>query len=213
MLIENNKIVTIEYTLKDKDGKLLDSSESSGPLEYLHGHNNIIPGLEKALEGKRAGDTVEAVIEPKDAYGEYDPKLVTEVPPEQFDASVKVQVGMSFQASSNAGPVIVHVTKVADDKITVDANHELAGQTLYFNVAVKDVRDATAEQIANGSPYTGGCGGGCSSCGGSCGGGCGGGSCGSGGCSEGCGSSLSGEEYDSDEEGGMPCPCGCGEMR
>ncbi len=182
MKIEKDKVVSIEYTLKDKDGNLLDSSEKTGPLEYLQGHQNLIPGLEKQLEGKNPGDKFSAVVEPAEAYGEYDPKLVTKVSRDQFDPSIKIQVGMTFQAESNAGPVIVHVTEVTDENITVDANHELAGLTLYFDVEVKDVYDASPEQIEAGSLYTGGCGGGCSSCGGGCGDSCGSGDCSCGGC-------------------------------
>lgn len=179
MKIEKNKVAAISYVLKDKDGNLLDSSENTGPLEYLHGHGNLIQGLEVQLEGKEKGDKFSAVIEPKDAYGEYDEKLVVEVPREQFDTGMDIQVGMAFQAETNGGYTIVRVTKVAPDKITVDANHEMAGKTLYFDVEVADVKDATPEQIEAGTVYTGGCGG--CGCGGNCGDGCDGG-CNDGGC-------------------------------
>lgn len=197
MKIEKNKIVAIEYVLKDTDGKVLDSSHEAGAFEYLHGRGNLIVGLEKQLEGKEPGDKFSAVIEPAEAYGEYDPKLVTKVPRDQFDPELEIKVGMAFQAESNGGPVIVHVTKVDDKEITVDANHELAGKNLCFDVEVKDVANASLEQVEAGSVYTGGCGcgGGCScgSCGGSCGDDCDGdcdcgGDCGGGGCGgEGCG--------------------------
>ena len=187
MKIEKNKIVAIEYVLKDTDGKVLDSSHEAGAFEYLHGRGNLIVGLEKQLEGREPGDKFSTVIEPAEAYGEYDPKLVTKVPRDQFDPDLEIKVGMAFQASSNAGPVVVHVTKVDDKEITVDANHELAGKTLCFDVEVKDVANASLEQVEAGSVYTGGCGcsGGCSC--GSCGGGCSG-DCDDGGCGgEGCG--------------------------
>lgn len=198
MKIEKNKIVAIEYVLKDTDGKVLDSSHEAGAFEYLHGRGNLIVGLEKQLEGREPGDKFSAVIEPAEAYGEYDPKLVTKVPRDQFDPDLEIKVGMAFQAESNGGPVIVHVTKVDDKAITVDANHELAGKTLCFEVEVKDVANASLEQVEAGSVYTGGCGcgGGCSC--GSCGGGCGDGGegdCGDGGCGGGC--------------GGEGCGCGC----
>lgn len=187
MKIEKNKIVAIEYVLKDTDGKVLDSSHEAGAFEYLHGRGNLIVGLEKQLEGKEPGDKFSAVIEPAEAYGEYDPKLVTKVPRDQFDPDLEIKVGMAFQAESNGGPVIVHVTKVDDKAITVDANHELAGKTLCFEVEVKDVADASLEQVEAGSVYTGGCG---------CGGGCSCGSCG-GGCGDDC-------------EGDCGGGCGCG---
>lgn len=181
MKIELNKVVAIDYVLTDDDGKELDSSKMTGPLEYLHGRNNLIPGLESQLEGKNPGDKFTAVVAAKDAYGEYDPRLAVEVPKSQFDTSLPLEVGMKFQAETNGGFTIVTITKISDETVTVDANHELAGKTLHFEVEVKDVREATPEQIERGSLATGcGCGGGC---GGNCGeGGCGGEGCGEGGC-------------------------------
>mgnify|MGYP002855467935 CR=1 FL=1 len=172
MKIEKNKIVAIEYILKDADGNVLDSSHQTGAFEYLHGRGNLVVGLEKALEGKEPGDSLSVTVAPEEGYGQYDPKLVTEVPREQFDPDLEIKVGMAFQADSNAGPVVVHVTKVSDKTITVDANHELSGKTLFFEVKVKGVADASPAQIEAGSLYTGGCGGGCGCGCGSCGGGC-----------------------------------------
>lgn len=194
MKIEKNKIVAIEYVLKDTDGKVLDSSHEAGTFEYLHGRGNLIVGLEKQLEGREPGDKFSAVIEPAEAYGEYDPKLVTKVPRDQFDPDLEIKVGMAFQAESNGGPVIVHVTKVDDKEITVDANHELAGKTLCFEVEVKDVANASLEQVEAGSVYTGGC---------ACGGGC---SCGS--CGGGCGDDCDGDCDCGDGCGGEGCGCG-----
>lgn len=188
MKVEKDKIVAIEYSLKDEDGNVIDSSANSGsPLEYLHGHGNLIPGLENILEGRIPGEEFSAVIPPEDGYGEINPQLIAEVPRNQFDIDGEIKIGMKFYAQSNAGPVMVRVSKISDDKITIDGNHELAGKTLYFDVEVKSVSEASAEQIEAGSVYIGGCGGGCScgsGCGGSCGdsescsGGCGCGNCG-----------------------------------
>ena len=99
MKIEKNKIVAIEYVLKDTDGKVLDSSHEAGAFEYLHGRGNLIAGLEKELEGKEPGDKFSCVIEPALGYGEYDPKLVTEVPRDQFDPDLEIKVGMAFQGN------------------------------------------------------------------------------------------------------------------
>ena len=162
MTINPQKMVKIHYTLKDKDGKQLDSSLGGEPLEYMQGIGTIIPGLERALEGKNKGDKIHAEIEPKDGYGEYDESLVAEVPRSQFDAQFPIEVGQQFQADTATGPMIVKVTKVTDDKITVDGNHELAGQKLFFDVEIVDVRDATEEEL---EPYLAGASGGC---GGSC---------------------------------------------
>mgnify|MGYP001000657113 CR=1 FL=1 len=181
MKITKDKVVSIEYTLKDADGTVLDTSEGVGPLEYLHGHGNLIPGLEKELEGKTAGDSLTVTVEPADGYGEYNEEMVVEVPKAQFEAGTEIEVGMQFEAASSAGNQIVTIVKVTDDKVTIDANHELAGETLYFDVKINEVRDASADELANG--LDDGCGCGCGgSCGDDCGGGCGdndcGGSCG-----------------------------------
>lgn len=177
MEIAYQKMVKIHYTLKDTDGNQLDSSLGGEPLEYMHGIGSLIPGLEKELEGKKPGDKFHSEIEPALGYGEYDEKLVAEVPRSQFDANFEIEVGQQFQADTATGPMIVKVTKIADDKITVDGNHELAGKKLCFDVEVVDVRDATEAEL---EPFVneggcGSCGGGCSGCGSSCGGcsGCG----------------------------------------
>lgn len=176
MKIERTKVVSIHYTLKDKDGIVIDSSTDSEPLEYMHGFGSLIPGLERELEGKEEGDKFSAEIAPADGYGEYNEALVAEVPRSQFDADFPIEEGQSFTAETATGSMVVRVTKVADDKITVDGNHELAGKTLFFDVEVVSVRDATEAELAPVEDSCG-CGGGCSSCGGgcsSCGGGCGG---------------------------------------
>jgi len=173
MEIAYQKMVKIHYTLKDVDGNTLDTSLNGEPLEYMHGIGSLIPGLEQELTGKNPGDKFHAEIEPALGYGEYDESLVAEVPKKQFDANFEIEVGQQFQADTATGPMIVKVTKVSDDKITVDGNHELAGKKLFFDVEVVDVRDATEEEL---EPFaSSGCGGSCSSCGGcsGCGGSCG----------------------------------------
>ena len=182
MKIESNKVVQINYTLTDPEGKEIDSSVGREPLQYVHGNGYLITGLERELEGKEKGEKFSVDVEPKDAYGEYNEELVVEVPRDQFDTSMKIEVGMQFQGAGPAGPTIVTVKAVNDDKITVDANHELAGKKLHFDIEVVDVRDLTEAEIeemkASAAGGCGGCGGGCSSCGG----------CGSdGGCGSGCG--------------------------
>lgn len=165
MKIEKNKMVKIHYTLKDDNGELIDSSIGKEALEYLHGVGMLIPGMEMQLEGKEKGEKFSAVIEPKNAYGEYNPQYVVDVPRDRFDVESEIQVGQKFQAETPAGPMLVTVTKVTPENITIDSNHELAGKTLHFDVEVVDVRDATEEETA---PYenTGGCSGSCGSCGG-----------------------------------------------
>lgn len=177
MKIEQDKWVAIHYTLKGEDGNVLDSSVGGAPLGYVHGHGYLIFGLENELLGKEAGDKFTAVIQPKDAYGEYDPQLVLDVDRKQFEFNGEITVGMQFQVMTPQGPSIVRVTEVNGDKIKIDGNHELAGKVLNFDVEVVEVRDATEDEL---NPRgCGGCGGGCGGdCGGDCGEGCGCGGCG-----------------------------------
>ncbi len=184
MTISKDSVVSIEYTLTDDQNEVLDSSEGMGPLEYLHGHGNLIPGLEKELEGKKEGDNLKVTVAPGDAYGDYQDELVVEVERKQFPDDVEITEGMQFEAGSPDGSRVVTVTSVDGDKITVDANHPLAGETLHFDVTVKSVREATDDEKANGLNQ--GCGCGCGDgCGDNCGDDC---DCGdSDGCGDGCG--------------------------
>ncbi|HVY22501.1 MAG TPA: peptidylprolyl isomerase [Steroidobacteraceae bacterium] len=150
MQIEKNAVVQIHYTLKNDAGQVLDSSEGSDPLAYLQGHGNLIAGLEKALEGKKVGDSLTVSIPPEEGYGVRDENLVQDVPRSAFEGIPNVEVGMQFHADSNHGPRTVTVTKVAGDTITVDGNHPLADQTLHFAVDIVEVRAATNEELAHG---------------------------------------------------------------
>ena len=187
MKIEKNKWVAIHYTLKDENGSEIDSSVGGAPLGYLHGNGYLIFGLENALEGKEAGDKFHVTIQPKDAYGEYDPQFAMEISRDKFEFDGDIEVGMQFQAMTPQGPSFVHVTKVDGDKITIDANHQLAGKVLNFDVEVVEVREPTEEEL---NPSCG-CGGGCGGCGGNCDGGCGG-DCG-GDCGGSCGGDCGGD--------------------
>ena len=150
MQIASNKAVYIHYTLKNRDGELLDKSRSDDPLGYVHGTGSIVPGLETALEGKQAGDTVNVVVAPEEAYGSRDEQLVQDVPRGAFDGVDAIEPGMRFQAESEQGTRVVTVTAVGDDVVTVDANHPLAGETLVFAVEVHRVRDASDEEVEHG---------------------------------------------------------------
>lgn len=150
MQISANKVVSIDYTLTNNEGAVIDSSEGRGPLAYLQGHSNIIPGLESALEGKSVGDSLNVTVEPKDGYGERDDNLTQAVPRQMFENADEIQVGMQFQTSTEQGPHIVTVIGIDDENVTVDANHPLAGETLNFDVSVVEVRDATEEEMAHG---------------------------------------------------------------
>ena len=150
MEVGKDKVVSIDYTLTGTQGQVLDTSKERGPLSYLHGNQNIIPGLENALEGKSQGDQINVSIPPGQAYGEIDPKMVQIVPRSAFQGAPTITPGMQFQGQTQAGPRIITVTKVEGDNITIDANHPLAGQTLNFDVKVVDIRDATAEELSHG---------------------------------------------------------------
>jgi FKBP-type peptidyl-prolyl cis-trans isomerase SlyD len=150
MKIAHEKVVSIHYTLKNNEGTVLDSSSGSDPLAYLHGFGNIIPGLENALEGKETGEKLAVTVEPEQGYGARDEQLVQAVPRSAFKGVDDLAPGMQFQAQGPQGARLVVVTQVAQDVVTVDANHPLAGQTLHFDVEVSEVRDATAEELEHG---------------------------------------------------------------
>ncbi|MBE7563582.1 peptidylprolyl isomerase [Acidithiobacillus sp. HP-6] len=150
MIISNDKVVTIDYSLTDEEGELIDSSVGEEPLIYLHGHHGIIPGLEQALAGHRAGDKVEVSIPPEEGYGDWDEDLVEVVAKEDFDDPEDLEIGTQFETETDEGARLATVIDIEGDDVTVDLNHPLAGMTLNFDVTVLDVRDATAEELAHG---------------------------------------------------------------
>ncbi|WP_455217316.1 FKBP-type peptidyl-prolyl cis-trans isomerase [Kaarinaea lacus] len=150
LLIGNNCVVSIHYTLTDDAGTVLDSSRQGDPLKYLHGANNIIPGLENELTGKAPGASMKVTVEPEDGYGEHQPDAVQTVPRAAFEGVEDIQPGMQFQTEGPHGVQIIVVTEVSEDDVTIDANHPLAGKTLHFDVSIEEVRDATPEEIAHG---------------------------------------------------------------
>ena len=153
MQITRHKVVSIDYTLTDGEGEVLDTSEGAAPLTYLHGERNIIPGLEQALEGKAAGERLQVSIAPVDAYGERQDELQQVVSRDNFSDSDELQIGMQFQLPTDDDHyLVVSIVEIneADGTVTIDGNHELAGVTLNFDVTVRDVRDATTEEIEHG---------------------------------------------------------------
>ncbi|MBL7646856.1 MAG: peptidylprolyl isomerase [Candidatus Hydrogenedentes bacterium] len=150
MEIQHNAVVGMHYTLKNDDGEVIDSSEGGTPLVFIQGHGNIIHGLESALAGLKVGDSKVVVVEPADGYGEYDDELVQEVPRSAFEGIDTLEVGMQFHADTEDGIVPITVMEISDDVITVDGNHELAGERLHFSVTIDSIREATAEELAHG---------------------------------------------------------------
>jgi FKBP-type peptidyl-prolyl cis-trans isomerase SlyD len=149
MKIGAKKAVTFHYSLRDDEGTVLDSSEGKEALTYLHGEGNIVPGLEKALEGKQAGDEVKATVPPAEGYGERSDDNIRNVPRRKLPDG-KLKPGMRVRLQTNEGPIAALVTAIKGDYVTVDANHPLAGMTLHFEVKVEAVRDATAEELEHG---------------------------------------------------------------
>lgn len=156
MEIGKDKVVSIDYTLKDDQGEVLDTSQDRDPLSFIFGNGTIIKGLENALEGKETGDEVSVNIGPQDGYGEYDESLIVDVPKEKFQDPDNLQEGMQVQAQSQDGQVqILTVKEIKDETVTLDANHPLAGQNLHFDVKVAEVRDATQEELDHGHAHDG----------------------------------------------------------
>ena len=150
MHIEKNRVVRFDYTLRDEQGTVLDSSSGRGSLSYLHGKGNIIPGLERALAGKSAGDKLDVTVPPEQGYGVRDERLVQIVARTKFGEVAGLAPGMQVRASGPQGPRMVTVVRVDRDFVTVDGNHPLAGRTLHFSLAVAEVRKATHEEITHG---------------------------------------------------------------
>lgn len=156
MKIEKNVVVSLAYQVKVEGGAVVDQSTVEAPLDYLHGHNNLITGLENELLGKVAGDKFTATIAPEDAYGEHSDDLVQRVPADVFHGVEQIEVGMRFLADTDQGQIPVEITEVDGDEVVVDGNHMLAGQILTFDVEVVAVREATEEEVAHGHVHQAG---------------------------------------------------------
>lgn len=150
MQIAANAVVSIDYTLKNDAGDILDQSSPDSPLLYLHGHGNLIPGLEAAMVGKAAGDNLQASIPPAEAYGEYNEELIEAVPREMFQGVDEIEPGMQFRAQTPQGMQVVTVKEANDQEVMIDGNHPLAGETLHFDVTIKEVREASEEELSHG---------------------------------------------------------------
>ena len=150
MSISQDQVVSIHYTLRDEAGEIIDSSPAGEPLAYLHGHGNLVPGLERELAGRSVGDKLTVTLSPADGYGEHDPKLVQQVPRRALKGVGNLRVGMRLSASSGRSDRTVTVTRIAADLVTVDGNHPLAGKKLHFEVEVAGVRAATETELSHG---------------------------------------------------------------
>ena len=158
-IVEKNMAVEIHYTLTNDAGETVDSSQGEAPLPYIHGMENLVPGLEKELEGKKVGDKIKTSIAPADGYGDRNPELTQAVPRDVFQFDGDIEVGMRFEAEAEHGIELVTVIAVDDEVVTIDANHPLAGETLNFDVEIMSIREATSEELEHGHVHgEGGCG-------------------------------------------------------
>ena len=150
MTIENDKVVLMNYTLTNDAGDVIDSSEGQQPLAYIQGYQNIIPGLEKEMAGKKVGDKFKAIVQPEEGYGKFNQALIQVVKREMFKGVDELELGMQFQAQLEDGAILMTITKIDGDDITIDGNHALADQVLTFDVEVMEIREATAEELEHG---------------------------------------------------------------
>jgi FKBP-type peptidyl-prolyl cis-trans isomerase SlyD len=150
MQVEKDKVVEIDYTLKDENGDVLDSSEGRQPLSYIQGIGNLIPGVESALEGKSSGERVEITVPPETGYGVRDDSLLLTIEREKFGEVEDLQQGLRFRMDTPDGPMIFTVVRFDETEVLVDGNHPLAGMTLNFDITVQSVREATTEELEHG---------------------------------------------------------------
>jgi FKBP-type peptidyl-prolyl cis-trans isomerase SlyD len=150
MQIENGKVVSFHYWLKDDQGNEIEKSEGRSPMAILFGHGNIIPGLEKAMDGKSEGDRFDVVVAPAEGYGERRADFTQRVPKKYFRDGDNLKPGQTAVVQTDQGPRQVEVIKVGSSVVDVDLNHPMAGKTLHFAIEVTQVRDATEEEVAHG---------------------------------------------------------------
>lgn len=150
--VADGMVVGFDYTLRLEDGEVIDSSEEVEPLVYLHGQGDIIPGLERALYGMRAGEERNVVLEPADAYGEFDPEAVEFIPYDALPEDLEMELGMELELHDEDTEEVytAYVTEIRPDGVMIDMNHPLAGETLYFQVKIAEVRLATPEELEHG---------------------------------------------------------------
>jgi FKBP-type peptidyl-prolyl cis-trans isomerase SlyD len=150
MTITKGSVVLFDYTLTDDERDIIDSSKEGGPIAYLHGEGQIVKGLEKVMEGKKTGDSFSVTVSPEEAYGLPDAAKIAVVSADHIEGGDELEEGMQLEASNEQGEQIVVVSKIEGDKVTLDGNHPLAGMTLHFDITIREVRAATAEEISHG---------------------------------------------------------------
>lgn len=150
-VITKNQVVTFHYTLKDKEGQQIDSSVGGDPMLYLHGHGNIVPGLESEMESKKVGDKLKVHVSPDKGYGQYDSEKRFCIERSHLPSDVEIQPGMVLELHAEDGDRMMAAIVAVDQKlIEVDANHPMAGVDLHFEVEILDIRPASPEEIEHG---------------------------------------------------------------
>jgi FKBP-type peptidyl-prolyl cis-trans isomerase SlyD len=153
MIVEDKKVVSFRYTLSNSDGEQLESNREAEPMTYLHGFRNIIPGLEKAMEGKSADEEFEVTLQPEEAYGERDEARMQRIPAKRFKNARQLKPGQAITLETKRGPMQAIVSKVGRFNVDIDVNHPLAGQILTFEVKITDIRDASPEELSHGHAH------------------------------------------------------------
>ena len=153
MNISKDSVVQFHYTLTDESTEQLESSYDGDPVAYLHGHGNMIAGVEKALEGKAVGDEFTTTVAPEDGYGDIDEEAIQRIPTKHLQGSNTWVPGMVATVNTEQGERQVTVVKVGRFMVTVDTNHPLAGRTLTFAIKVESIRAATEEEVEHGHAH------------------------------------------------------------
>lgn len=151
LTIQKDRVATIHYVLRDDEGEIIDASERDEPLPYLHGHDNIVPGLKVALEGKAKGETISVIVPPEEGYGEVTSDELQAMPKEAFPDDIEPGDQLEFE-DEEGDSIPIWVVEIQDDVVHVDVDHPLAGVNLHFEVEVLDVREATAQELEDGYP-------------------------------------------------------------
>jgi FKBP-type peptidyl-prolyl cis-trans isomerase SlyD len=155
-VIQDDVVVSLFYSLKLDDSSLVEKTDKNDPLMYLHGYDNIIPGLEAALEGLKPGDNITVTVEPEDAYGPYDPDGTDVIEREEIPNDLELEEGMLLTVEDEEGNAFMaKVIEVEEKTITLDYNHPLAGKRLHFDLTITELREPTAEELDHGHVHTG----------------------------------------------------------
>ena len=153
MTIGDDSVVSFHYKLRDDTGTFNESSEEGSPVVYMHGHNNIVPGLEKELAGKKSGDKLTATVTPEEGYGQRNESAVQRVPVKHLATRGPFSVGQTVVVNTREGGRQARVIKVGHFNVDLDLNHPLAGRTLTFDVEIVEVRAATEQELAHGHAH------------------------------------------------------------